>query len=110
RLRFSLLLGCVVGSTLSTELTRVSIHEDIYQIVDMIKSHNAIASQVRVYLLQIPIPKFLPCVIAMIANKEKETATSIFELHKKLLDIAAHLQLKILGFGADGASAEFNTL
>ncbi|CAG8549987.1 4394_t:CDS:1, partial [Scutellospora calospora] len=39
----------------------------------------------------------------------KETVTSIFELYKKLLDIAAYLQLKILGFGADSASAEFNT-
>ncbi|CAG8717288.1 37789_t:CDS:2 [Gigaspora margarita] len=55
RLGFSSLLGCVVGSTLSTELTRVSTHEDIYQIVDMIKSHNAIASQVYVYLLQVNI-------------------------------------------------------
>ncbi|CAG8705592.1 7229_t:CDS:2 [Gigaspora rosea] len=37
-----------------------------------------------------------------------ETAANIFELHKKLLDIAAHLKLPIPGFGADGTSAEFN--
>ncbi|CAG8775030.1 7779_t:CDS:2, partial [Gigaspora rosea] len=81
----------------------------VHQIVDIIKSHNAIASQVHVCLLQIPFPKFPPCVIALIANQGKETAISIFQLHKKLLDMAAQLQLKILGFGADGASAEFNT-
>ncbi|CAG8855204.1 9611_t:CDS:2, partial [Gigaspora margarita] len=52
RLRFSSLYGCIVGSTLSTKLTKVSLYEDIYQIVDMIKSYNAIASQVRIYLLQ----------------------------------------------------------
>ncbi|CAG8851332.1 18695_t:CDS:1, partial [Gigaspora margarita] len=52
RLGFSSLFGCVVGSTLLTELTKVSTYEDVYRIVDMIKSHNAIASQVRVYLLQ----------------------------------------------------------
>ncbi|CAG8746297.1 16088_t:CDS:2, partial [Racocetra persica] len=94
RLRFSLLLDCVVGSTLSTELTKVFTYEDIYQIVDMIKSHNAIASQILV-------PKFLPSIIAMIANQRKEMVTSIFKLLKKLLDIIAYLQLKILGFGAD---------
>ncbi|CAG8838703.1 2525_t:CDS:2, partial [Gigaspora margarita] len=33
--------------------TRVSIYEDIHQVVDMIKSCNAIASQVWIYLLQI---------------------------------------------------------
>ncbi|CAG8736036.1 12297_t:CDS:2, partial [Gigaspora rosea] len=56
----------------------------------------------------IPLPKFPSCVIAMIANKGKEIAANIFELHKKLLDIAAYLQLPILGFGASRASAEFN--
>ncbi|CAG8785689.1 15901_t:CDS:2 [Cetraspora pellucida] len=95
RLGFSFLYGCIVGSTLSTESTRVSSYEDIYQIIDTIKSHNAIASQ-------IPFSKFSPCVIAMIANKGKEIAANIFELYKKLLDMAAHLQLSILGFGADG--------
>ncbi|CAG8800605.1 13865_t:CDS:2 [Gigaspora margarita] len=55
RLGFFSLFGCVVGSTLLTELTRVSTYKDIYQIVDMIKSHNAIASQVHVYLLQVNI-------------------------------------------------------
>ncbi|CAG8741773.1 4900_t:CDS:2, partial [Gigaspora margarita] len=59
--------GCIIGSTLSTESTRVSIYEDIHQVVDMIKSCNAIASQ-------IPIPKFPPYVIAIIANQGKKTA------------------------------------
>ncbi|CAG8722760.1 1734_t:CDS:2, partial [Dentiscutata erythropus] len=68
KLKFSLLLGCIIGSTLSTELIRISIS------------------------------KFPPCVIVIIANKGKETATCIFKLYKKLLDIAANLQLKILGF------------
>ncbi|CAG8840103.1 37798_t:CDS:2, partial [Gigaspora margarita] len=52
RLGFSFLYSCIVSLTLSTELTKVSSYKDIYQIVDMIKSHNAIASQVRIYLLQ----------------------------------------------------------
>ncbi|CAG8794298.1 12322_t:CDS:2, partial [Dentiscutata erythropus] len=47
RLGFSSLYSCIVGSTLSTESTKVSSYEDIYQIIDTIKLHNAIASQVR---------------------------------------------------------------
>ncbi|CAG8847137.1 24090_t:CDS:2, partial [Gigaspora margarita] len=52
RLGFFSLFGCIVGSILSTESTRVSTYEDIHQVVDMIKSRNAIASQVWIYLLQ----------------------------------------------------------
>ncbi|CAG8555639.1 2763_t:CDS:2, partial [Scutellospora calospora] len=78
RLRFSSFFSCIVSSTLSTESTKIS-------------------------LLKFPL-----YVIAIIANQEKEIATSIFELHRKLLDIAAQLQLKILRFGADSTSAEFN--
>ncbi|CAG8602206.1 26999_t:CDS:2 [Dentiscutata erythropus] len=51
RLGFSSIFGCIVGSMLLTESTRVFIYEDVHQIVDMIKSRNAIASQVHVYLL-----------------------------------------------------------
>ncbi|CAG8831222.1 32620_t:CDS:2, partial [Gigaspora margarita] len=53
RLGFFSLLGYIVSSTLSTELTRVFTHEDIYHVVETIKSHNAIAFQVHIYLLQI---------------------------------------------------------
>ncbi|CAG8470542.1 8794_t:CDS:2 [Dentiscutata erythropus] len=101
RLGYSSIFSCIVGSVLSTESTKVSIYEDVYQIVDIIKSHNTIASQ-------IPLPKFPPRIIAMIANQGKKMTINIFQLHKKLLDMAAQLQLKILGFSADGASAEFN--
>ncbi|CAG8774700.1 45195_t:CDS:2, partial [Gigaspora margarita] len=52
RLGFSFLYGYIVGSTLLTKLTKVSSYEDIYKIIETINSHNAIASQVRIYLLQ----------------------------------------------------------
>ncbi|CAG8795336.1 10774_t:CDS:2, partial [Gigaspora margarita] len=45
RLGFFFLLGCIVVLTLSTELTRVFTHKDIYQVVETIKYHNAIAFQ-----------------------------------------------------------------
>ncbi|CAG8737189.1 36408_t:CDS:2, partial [Gigaspora margarita] len=53
RLGFLSLYSCIVGSTFLIELTKVSLYEDIYQIIDTIKLYNAIASQVCVYLLQI---------------------------------------------------------
>ncbi|CAG8693190.1 4836_t:CDS:2, partial [Dentiscutata erythropus] len=52
RLGYLSLYSCVVGLTLSIEKTKVFSYEDIYQIVDTIKSYNAIVSQVHVYLLQ----------------------------------------------------------
>ncbi|CAG8509037.1 6911_t:CDS:2, partial [Scutellospora calospora] len=81
--------------------TCVQNHDDIYTIVDKIQTKNAIASQVRVYLLQIPISKFPPSVIALIPNYGKENAEDIFNIHQNLLQIAAQLKLSILAFGAD---------
>ncbi|CAG8825029.1 32712_t:CDS:1, partial [Gigaspora margarita] len=51
RLEFLFLYGCIVSLILSTKLTQVSSYKDIYQIVDTIKSYNAIAFQVSIYLL-----------------------------------------------------------
>ena len=53
RLGYSSLLGCIVGSTLPLSQTYVTSHDDIYTIIDQIKENNAIAIQVRVYLMQV---------------------------------------------------------
>jgi len=53
RLGYSSLLGCIVGSTLPLSQTYVTLHDDIYTIIDQIKENNAIAIQVRVYLMQV---------------------------------------------------------
>ncbi|CAB4472833.1 unnamed protein product [Rhizophagus irregularis] len=63
RLSYSATLGCVIGSTLSTSETKASNYKEIIAIIDKIKVKNAIAKQVRVYLLQIPLPKIPPIVI-----------------------------------------------
>ncbi|CAG8833038.1 45888_t:CDS:2, partial [Gigaspora margarita] len=47
RLGFSSLYGCIVGSIFLIEKTKVFSYKNIYQIVDTIKSCNAIASQVH---------------------------------------------------------------
>src|SRR5271156_3187732 len=52
-LSYSATLGCVIGSTLPISETRVSNYEEVISIVDKIKAENAIAKQVRIYLLQV---------------------------------------------------------
>ncbi|GBC20966.2 hypothetical protein GLOIN_2v1787768 [Rhizophagus irregularis DAOM 181602=DAOM 197198] len=53
RLSYSATLGCVIRSTLSTSETKASNYKEIIAIIDKIKVKNAIAKQVRVYLLQV---------------------------------------------------------
>ncbi|RHZ54540.1 hypothetical protein Glove_426g102 [Diversispora epigaea] len=69
---------------------------------------KAIANYVRVYILQIPLPKFPPVIIALIPNNGKDSADNIANIHKKLiLEIAPQLNISILSIGSDGAAAEF---
>jgi hypothetical protein len=53
RLSYSASLGCIIGSTLPTLETKASNYEEIITIIDRIKDENAIAKQVRIYLLQV---------------------------------------------------------
>ncbi|PKB94280.1 hypothetical protein RhiirA5_439152, partial [Rhizophagus irregularis] len=67
-----------------------------------------IAKDVRVYILQIPLPKFPPVVIALIPNKGNDNSKTISQLHKKLIqEIAPQLGIHILSIGSDGAITEF---
>ncbi|RIA87788.1 hypothetical protein C1645_877805 [Glomus cerebriforme] len=77
RLRYFPQLGCIVGSTLPYDQTKVNTYSDI--------------SNVCAYILQVPLPKFSPVVIALIPNTLKDTANDISKLHKKLIqEIAPH--------------------
>ncbi|GBC52657.2 hypothetical protein GLOIN_2v1787768 [Rhizophagus irregularis DAOM 181602=DAOM 197198] len=109
RLSYSATLGCVIGSTLSTSETKASNYKEIIAIIDKIKVKNAIAKQVRVYLLQIPLPKIPPIVIGLIPNNNKEKAADILTYHQKILEYAAQLKINIISFGSDGAANEFNS-
>ncbi|EXX78932.1 hypothetical protein RirG_010490 [Rhizophagus irregularis DAOM 197198w] len=108
RLRYSPTLGCIVGSVLSKEETTINVYSDIPNIINKIKSEKAIAKDVRVYILQIPLPKFPPVVIALIPNKGNDNSKTISQLHKKLIqEIAPQLGIHILSIGSDGAITEF---
>ncbi|RGB36636.1 hypothetical protein C1646_757851 [Rhizophagus diaphanus] len=107
-LRYSPTFGYIVGSVLSKEETTINVYSDIPNIINKIKSKKAIAKDVCVYILQIPLPKFPPIVIALIPNKGNDNSKTISQLHKKLIqEIASQLGIHILSIGSDGAITEF---
>ncbi|RHZ79686.1 hypothetical protein Glove_142g4 [Diversispora epigaea] len=84
-LRYSSQLGCIIDSTLSQEETKINAYSDIPKVIQLIKDKNGIANYVRVYILQVPLPKFPPVIIALIPNNGRDSADIIANLHKKLL-------------------------
>ena len=52
-LRYSPQLGCIIGSTLNNNETKIGDYDQIPQIVNKIKNENAIANNVRTYILQV---------------------------------------------------------
>jgi hypothetical protein len=52
-LRYNPVLGCIVGSILSVEQTKINAYEDIQPIINDIKIKKAIAKDVRAYILQV---------------------------------------------------------
>lgn len=58
----------ILGSVLPSQDCEVHDVEDIAKIIDNIKKKNAIASQVRAILIQIPLPQYPPQVIALLPH------------------------------------------
>ncbi|CAG8822923.1 5389_t:CDS:2, partial [Gigaspora margarita] len=99
-LQFSSSLGCIVGSTLNQNDCIIKTYDDIYDKVSNKKQKNAIAKYVRVYVLQVPLPKFPSVIVALIPNGNDDSK-KIFVLHQKLIEIAANLELHIISIGSD---------
>ncbi|EXX59103.1 hypothetical protein RirG_191710 [Rhizophagus irregularis DAOM 197198w] len=110
-LRYSPQFGCIVESTFNNNETKISDYDQINQIINEIKSKKAFASSVQVYILQVPLSKFPPVVIALILNNGSDKTADIVDLHQKLLmNIASQLNLYILiSISSDGALVEFQT-
>ncbi|CAG8651700.1 24198_t:CDS:2 [Cetraspora pellucida] len=101
-------LGCIIGSVFSLDQTMVNDYNEAESVIQNIISNNAIAKQVRLYLLQIPLPKFPPVIIGLVPNNGNETSTQILKMHEKVLELARQLLIHIVSIGADGAISEFN--
>ncbi len=52
-LRYSSQFGCIIGSVLDNSETKITDYDQIPQIVNKIKNENAIANNVRTYILQV---------------------------------------------------------
>ncbi|CAG8848498.1 4590_t:CDS:2, partial [Gigaspora margarita] len=108
QLRYSSILGCIIGSILLKEETCINIYSDIPNVITKIKLSNGIAKAIRAYILQIPLPRFPLVVIALIPNKGSDTIKNIEKLHRRLIEeIAPQLHLHILLLGSDGAITKF---
>ncbi|CAB4445037.1 unnamed protein product [Rhizophagus irregularis] len=105
-LQYSSKLGCIVRSTLDHSDCKIEIYDDIYDTVSNIKNKNAIVKDVRIYVLQVPLLKFPPIVVALIPTGN-DNAEKVFALHQKLIDIATRLDIHIISIGSDGAATEF---
>ncbi|EXX60238.1 hypothetical protein RirG_181750 [Rhizophagus irregularis DAOM 197198w] len=106
RLRYSLQMGCIIGSTFSVNETSIETYNDIPLVINKIKENNSIAKYVRVYILQVPLPKFPPVIIALLPNNRSDKTESIVNIHKLLLDFAQELGLHIISIGSDGATGQ----
>ncbi|CAB4419112.1 unnamed protein product [Rhizophagus irregularis] len=105
KLRYSASLGAILGSTFPLQETLISSYSEIDTIVKKIQTNNAIAKYVRVYILQVPVPKVPPFVLGIIPNNSENVA-DVYEIHNQVLELAAHFKIHILSIGADGASIE----
>ncbi|RIB03296.1 hypothetical protein C2G38_2225512 [Gigaspora rosea] len=74
-LQYSLSLGCIVGSTLNYNHYKIETYNEYNKVSD-IKQKNAVAKYVRAYVLQIPLPKFLPIIVALIPNRSDNNSAA----------------------------------
>jgi hypothetical protein len=66
--------------------------------------------QVRLYTIQVPLPKFPSFVVALVASYDKETAEEIAASHISVLDYCSKAGMLIISIGSDGAATEISAL
>ncbi|GES93834.1 hypothetical protein GLOIN_2v1777971 [Rhizophagus clarus] len=108
KLTYSDELGCIVGSTLKLSETSVQTYDDIHKIINNIKQKKAIATQVRVVVLKIPIEKIPPIVIAILPTNGESNATAIYDLLMNVLIMSRDAGINLISLGSDGTPVEFN--
>ncbi|GBB90055.1 hypothetical protein RclHR1_16920005 [Rhizophagus clarus] len=66
----------------------------------ILQTNNAINKYVRIYVLQVPIPK-VPLFVLEIIPNNSENVNDVHEIHKQVLELTAHFKIHILSIGAD---------
>jgi hypothetical protein len=62
--------------------------------------------QVRLYTIQVPLPKVPSFVVALVASYDKETAEEIASSHISVLEFCSKAGMSIVSIGSDGAATE----
>ncbi|KAJ7052712.1 hypothetical protein C8F01DRAFT_1331915 [Mycena amicta] len=96
----------VVGSTLPLQDCLFSTSEEQSRIISDVETGKAIASQVWVLGIHIPLPGTPVFPVAFIANKGKLKAEDYRDQHLKLRRLCGEAGMKLLASGADGAKSE----
>ncbi|CAG8754772.1 2561_t:CDS:2 [Rhizophagus irregularis] len=98
--------GTIMGSVLSSDQTKVSTYEDIHATMKLIRENDAVANQIRGFIIKIPISKIPPVIIAAIPTKGNTKADKISQLLLDIINMTACAEINLLSIGADGAISE----
>ncbi|KAG6895347.1 hypothetical protein C0992_001720 [Termitomyces sp. T32_za158] len=100
--------GHVLGSVLPIELCKVLEATDIDDIISKVKEEKALGTQVRVYMVKIPLPQIPPQIVAALPTISGGDSDFVYLQQIKALKMAGNLKLPVISFAADGASAELS--
>ncbi|KAJ7456391.1 hypothetical protein B0H11DRAFT_2321726 [Mycena galericulata] len=98
----------VLGSTFPLSEVLFTSSEEQSRIISEIDAAKAIATQVWVLALTIPLPNMPVFPVAFIPNQGKMKAQDYFDQHLNLRQLCADSGMKLLSSGADGAKSEVN--
>ncbi|KAA1111413.1 hypothetical protein PGTUg99_007446 [Puccinia graminis f. sp. tritici] len=84
--------------------------EELTALVKKITSKDELCSKVRLYTIQVPLPKIPSFVVALVASYDKETAEDIAASHISVLDYCSKAGMSIVSIGSDGAATEISAL
>ncbi|PLW51200.1 hypothetical protein PCANC_11431 [Puccinia coronata f. sp. avenae] len=84
--------------------------KELSSIVKRIVSKDHFCSKVRLYMIQVPLPRIPAFVVALIASYNDEDAEDIASSHISVLDCCSKAGMSIVSIGSDGAAAELSPL
>ncbi|CAI2174578.1 6746_t:CDS:2, partial [Funneliformis geosporum] len=91
----------IMDSILPADQTKCETYYDIHKTMRNIKEEEAVATQVRGFLLKIPMSKIPPVMIAALPTKGDVTAKEISNQLLKIIDMTASYDINLLSLGAD---------
>ncbi|KDN39503.1 hypothetical protein RSAG8_08798, partial [Rhizoctonia solani AG-8 WAC10335] len=98
----------ILGSTLSLSETHFDSPEEQSRVMKRIEDSDALANQVWVQGMTIPLSGMPMFAVSMQPSKGGFKATDYHSFHLRLRELAEKAGIKVLATGSDGAKSEFN--